>query len=85
MSEAFKPVLTLDDLDALDGTEVQEGYFDGRDDAPEPRAGGNRSRSYWHGWHVGMCDAGRLEPSAGHRKLIAMWLERVRLTRQLVG
>ncbi len=52
-TSAWEPVRTLAELDQLDDVEIQEGYFDGRNNEPEPRAGGNRSRSYWHGWRVG--------------------------------
>jgi hypothetical protein len=53
-----------------------EGYWDGFDDAPEPRPGGNRSRSYWHGWKCGMADAHRLEPDAVHDRLVHDYVER---------
>lgn len=72
----FLPVTTLAELDALDDAECVEGYFDGRDDAPEP--GNNRSRSYWHGWRCGMMDAGRLDVPEAHRALIAAWVARSR-------
>ena len=42
------PVTTIVELDALDSDEMLDGYRDGRAGEPEP--GGNRSRSYWHGW-----------------------------------
>jgi len=46
------PVETLEELDTLDDAEIQEGYRDGWTGEPEP--GDNRSKSYWHGWRVGM-------------------------------
>lgn len=46
-------------LDGLDDTEVVEGYFDGRNDEPEP--GNNRSFSYWHGWRKGRVDGHHAE------------------------
>ena len=58
MSE-YLPVTTKADLDTLDPTEMQEGYFDGFDGEPEP--GNNRSRSYWHGWRNGAVDGGHRE------------------------
>jgi hypothetical protein len=54
-SERIK-VTTLPDLAGLDNAEVVEGYLDGADNSPAP--GGNRSRSYWHGWRNGMVDGG---------------------------
>lgn len=74
----FKPVTTLADLDALDGDEVVEGYFDGRAGWPEP--GNNRSRSYWHGWRNGASDANLRPIDAAQRELV-----RVTLARQRAG
>jgi hypothetical protein len=53
------PVVSLDELDALDSAEMVEGYHDGYQN--EPRPSGNRSKSYWHGWRNGMMD-GKLMP-----------------------
>jgi hypothetical protein len=50
----FEPVTTLAELQSLDDREVVEGYWDGVNNEPEPR--GNRSKSYWHGWHNGRAD-----------------------------
>lgn len=75
----YAPIATLAELDALEHAEVQEGFFDGLAGGPEP--GGNRSRSYWHGWRVGMMDAGRLEIDATHRKLVAQYVARERAHR----
>ncbi len=55
-------IRTIEDLEALDPTEVLEGYRDGR--AGEPAPGGNRSPSYAHGWRNGAVDAGLKEKSA---------------------
>lgn len=52
------PVSTLEDLSTLDDDEILEGYRDGLANEPEP--GGNRSRSYWHGWRNGMADKKRI-------------------------
>ena len=56
------PVSTLADLDQLDLDEMAQGYRSGMDGDPEP--GGNRSRSYWHGWRNGRTDkgGGKLHP-----------------------
>ncbi|WP_029002763.1 hypothetical protein [Azorhizobium doebereinerae] len=51
---AHEPVTTLEDLASLDEAEMLDGYRDGR--AGEPAPGGNRSRSYWHGWRNGAVD-----------------------------
>ena len=75
---AYQQVTTLAELDALDDDDVREGYFDGRAGEPEPS--GNRSRSYWHGWRCGMMDARRLEIDPAHRKLIAEYVARGRLS-----
>ena len=48
------PVTTVAELDALDMTEMLEGYNDGLVGEPEP--GQNRSKSYWHGYHNGRRD-----------------------------
>ena len=75
---SWEPVTSLADLDQLNDAEIQEGYFDGRDDAPEPQPGGNRSRAYWHGWRVGMADARRLDLGPDHAQLVHEWLARER-------
>lgn len=77
MSEiAYFPVKTLADLDALDEKEIVEGYFDGRENAPQPK--GNRSRSYWHGWQNGMSDFhGRARNDEGsHGELVHQFIAR---------
>lgn len=79
---SWQPVLTLDDLDQLDDMEIQEGYFDGLDDAPEPQPGGNRSRAYWHGWRVGMMDMHRLDCGASHHRLVVAFVARERRRRE---
>lgn len=76
MSE-FAPVLTVEDLDALDTPDVIAGYFSatGPDD-PEP--GNNHTRSYWHGWQCGMADRYRrpMNDPEGHRRLVHMAITR---------
>ena len=44
---------------SLDGDEISDGYWAGRDGDPEP--GHNRGRSYWHGWRNGAVDGGHRE------------------------
>lgn len=64
-----RPVLTVDDLVALDGDEdMVEGYRDGCNGEPAP--GDNRSRAYWHGWRVGAMYAGRIPIDAEHTALV---------------
>lgn len=50
-----EPVTTVEELEALDTSEMIEGYTDGRSGATEP--GNNRSKAYWHGWRNGVSDA----------------------------
>lgn len=54
-----EPVLSVMDLARLSDEEMVEGYTDGAEGLP---CGGNRSRSYWHGWRQGAGDN-------GHRQL----------------
>ena len=53
-----EPVISLYDLATLDDAEQLEGYRDGTEGYA---CGGNRSRSYWHGWRQGSRDSGRRE------------------------
>ena len=53
-----EPVISVMDLARLDDAEVQEGYVDGRAGGV---CGGNRSRSYWHGWRCGSLDGQQRE------------------------
>lgn len=53
------PIRSAAMLDTLNSDEVVEGYFDGRQNEPEP--GDNRSFSYWHGWRNGMVDGHHAE------------------------
>jgi hypothetical protein len=50
------PLRRAAQIAGLDKEDVIEGYYDGRNNMPEP--GNNRSFSYWHGWRNGMVDAG---------------------------
>lgn len=54
MSEPRVPVTTVAELKTLDEAEMLEGYKDGLAGDDEP--GGNRSKSYWHGWRNGRSD-----------------------------
>jgi ribosome modulation factor len=72
----FTLVSTLADLDTLDETEMLEGYRDGLANEPEP--GGNRSRSYWHGWRNGMADRGLRPVDEAQRDLAREYLARSR-------
>lgn len=54
MTDPRIPVTTIADLDQLDMVEMTQGYRDGTNGDDEP--GGNRSRSYWHGWRNGRTD-----------------------------
>lgn len=73
MSER-EPVTTLEDLESLERDEVMEGYRDGI--AGEPAPGGNRSRSYWHGWRNGMVDGGHMPKDAAQAALAKAYLRR---------
>jgi hypothetical protein len=71
-----EPVSTEAELDALNSEEIVEGYYDGRNNEPEPT--GNRSRAYWHGWRNGMADAGRIPIDDAMRALTHDVLKRGR-------
>lgn len=70
-----RPVVSVDDLSTLDDAEIIEGYLDGRDGLP---CGGNRSRSYWHGWRNGMVDSGRMGAAPEMSALAADFLAQAR-------
>lgn len=73
----FAPVVTLDDLDALDDAEIIDGYASAERGDPEP--GENRGRAFWHGWRCRMFDYGELKPDEGHRHLVKAWVARNRV------
>ena len=73
-STIYTPIMTLEELDLLNDEEVIEGYFDGRANEPEP--GGNRSKSYWHGWRNGMVDGGHAEKDAAQAILAHLAVNR---------
>lgn len=62
------PVTTVDELLTLNDAEIVEGYNDGYRGEPEP--GGNRSKSYWHGWRNGRVD-GKHDPKDAAMALLA--------------
>jgi hypothetical protein len=66
---APEPVTTFAELDCLDQDDIDEGYWEGRQNAPEP--GHNRGKAYWHGWRNGMVDGGHAQPDAAMLLLIA--------------
>ena len=70
------PVYTLADLESLNDEEILEGYWDGRENEPEP--GNNRSRSYWHGWRNGRLDGGFAQSDAAQMGLAKEFLENER-------
>lgn len=74
------PVETLEELDALDDGEIIEGYFDGRQNAPEP--GHNRSKSFWHGWRNGMVDGHHRASDGAQMVLAKLFAERLRKERR---
>lgn len=69
-----QPVTRLSELDALDDVEVVEGYRDGFAGDAEP--GGNRSKSYWHGWRNGRVDGGHDPKDEAQAKLAREYLAR---------
>ena len=62
MSIDRQPVTTAEELATLDPVEIYEGYMDGLKDEPAP--GGNRSKSYWHGWRNAQNDRNRTSDKA---------------------
>jgi len=66
------PVTTLADLATIDDAECIDGYWDGRENAPQP--GNNRSRSYWHGWRNGMVDSRHMEKDDAQAELARVYI-----------
>ena len=64
-----EPVTTLAEFDALDPSDVIDGYEAARLGDLEP--GGNRSRGYWHGWCVYQMVTGARPIPPGHLALAA--------------
>jgi hypothetical protein len=70
-----EPINNLTALDNLDGRDLVAGYFAGfSGDGHEPSV--EKNADYYHGWVNGMCDKGRMQPSATHKQLIHEWHKR---------
>jgi hypothetical protein len=76
----FDRVATLADLDALDETEIVDGYCSTQRGDPEP--GENRGRAFWHGWRCRMMDFGEIKADKVHYRLVGEWLARERSKRR---
>lgn len=66
MSE-WKPITTLEAVDALDDDLVVAGYRAGLSDTPDHT---QTSQDYWHGFNNGQVDSRRCEPSI-EQKILA--------------
>ena len=75
------PVISLEELNSLNREEVFEGYQDGHAGEAEP--GGNRSKSYWHGWRNGRVDGGHDEKDGAQALLARQYLQAERVARVL--
>ena len=70
-----EPLDNLTALDNLDSRDLVFGYFAGLyGDGHEPSV--EKNSDYYHGWVNGMCDKGRMQPSATHKQLVHEWHER---------
>ena len=70
-----EPIADLTTLDNLDCRDLVSGYFAGfNGDGHEPSV--EKNADYYHGWLNGMCDKGRMQPSATHKQLVHEWHER---------
>ena len=70
-----EPIDNLTSLDNLDNRDLVAGYFAGLNgDGHEPSV--EKNADYYHGWLNGMCDKGRMQPSATHKQLVHEWHER---------
>ena len=70
-----EPIADLPALDNLDSRDLVSGYFAGfNGDGHEPSV--EKNADYYHGWLNGMCDKGRMQPSATHKQLVHEWHER---------
>lgn len=61
------PITKANQLDNLDNDEVIQGYWDGKDNEPEP--GDNRSYLYWHGYRNGQVDGGYAKSDEAQKAL----------------
>lgn len=69
-------ITTLDDLLALDETEMVEGYLSAERGDPEP--GTNHSLAYCHGWRSRQYDYGTIPIPPEHRALAYDYLNHLR-------
>ena len=67
---------SYDQVLAMDGDELVEGYRDGLHGEPEP--GDNRSPAFWHGWRNGASDRGLRAIDADQRKIAAEAVARMK-------
>lgn len=79
----FAPVTTLADLEALDHSQIVEGYTSAERGDPEP--GENRGRAFWHGWRCRQMDYGELKSDAGHWQLVCEIVAANRVKSQAVS
>ena len=70
-----QPVITLDELDALDEDEMIAGHLSAEKGDPEP--GANHTRAFHHGWRTRMMDLGEIEIPPEHRELTRQWIARM--------
>ena len=68
----FEPVRTKAELDALDPSEILEGYMSAERGDPEP--GQNRGKAFWHGWRNRMIDMGESPSDEASRALAREYL-----------
>jgi hypothetical protein len=62
----FKPITTLEEVDALDNDLLVAGYRAGLSDQPDYT---QKSQAYWHGFNNGQVDSGRTQASEEQRLL----------------
>lgn len=62
----FKPITTLEEVDALDDDLLVAGYRAGLRDQPDYT---QTAQAYWHGFNNGQVDSSRCEPSEEQRTL----------------
>jgi hypothetical protein len=79
VSTKHKPVITLEELNALEDSEIMRGYMEARKGDPEP--GANHSRAYHHGWRTRMMDLGEIEITPEHHDLTRLYCEDIRRKR----
>lgn len=67
------PPTTWAEVDALDTSEVLDGYQAGKEGWPEP--GDNHSFAFWVGWRNGACDGGHRETDSAQISVIRDFLK----------